>query len=176
MELRILETVGKIAGIAGLSLGTFLLLFREVIRRNIFPKLTPDKAYSLIQQFMYLTFSIAALGLFAWVYVSTTSAARPISGGIDAEKPSSPKKLTLSGTVTDAKTNNPIGQAEIAVVGAGVPAVSDDNGNFHLDLDGIIPANPTPVHMRVSKHGYRTLDWQVTPPAKEIIVPLTPSQ
>jgi len=59
----ILETVGKVAGIGGLALGVFLLLFREVIRKQIFPKMSRQHSYSLIRQFMYLTFSVAALVL-----------------------------------------------------------------------------------------------------------------
>ena len=70
MDAKLLETVGRIAGIGGLALGVFLLLFRDVIRKNIFPTLSDQNAYRLIRQFMYLTFGIAVLGIVAWVYVS----------------------------------------------------------------------------------------------------------
>src|SRR5947207_1809572 len=75
MEEHLLQAVGKIAGIGGLSIGVFLLLFREVIRKNIFPTLSDDHAYRLIRQFMYLTFGIAVCGIAAWTYVSAASAA-----------------------------------------------------------------------------------------------------
>ena len=71
MERALLETLGRIAGIGGLALGVFLLLFREVIRKNVFPKLSDEYAYRLIRQFMYLTFGIAILGILAWAYVAT---------------------------------------------------------------------------------------------------------
>lgn len=37
MPGQILETTGKIAGIGGLAIGVFVILFREFIRKNIFP-------------------------------------------------------------------------------------------------------------------------------------------
>jgi Ricin-type beta-trefoil lectin domain len=79
MDNLILETLGKIAGIAGIgvaALGVFLQLFRDVIRKQIFPKLPPGDAYRLIRQFLYLTFSIAALGLAAWVVVEIIDGSR----------------------------------------------------------------------------------------------------
>ena len=45
---EVLQVVGKAAGIGGLALGVFLLIFRDIIRRNIFPKLSPTHAYRLI--------------------------------------------------------------------------------------------------------------------------------
>ena len=70
MEIQLLQAVGKIAGIGGLALGVFVLLFDEVIRKNIFPMLSDDHASGLIRQFMYLTFGIAVFGIGAWTYVS----------------------------------------------------------------------------------------------------------
>ena len=40
MDANLLQTLGQIAGIGGLSVGVALLVFRDVIRKNIFPKLT----------------------------------------------------------------------------------------------------------------------------------------
>jgi hypothetical protein len=70
MEIQLLQAVGKIAGIGGLALGVFVLLFEEVIRKNIFPMLSDDHASGLIRQFMYLTFGVAVVGIAAWTYVS----------------------------------------------------------------------------------------------------------
>ena len=74
MEEHVLQAVGKVAGIGGIALGVFMLLFREVIRKNIFPTLSDDEAYRLIRQFMYLTFGIALVGIAAWTYISMASA------------------------------------------------------------------------------------------------------
>lgn len=70
---QLLLKVGQIAGIGGISLGILLLLFRDVIRKNIFPMLGQAQAYHLIKLVVILTFSISALGLGAWVYVQTRS-------------------------------------------------------------------------------------------------------
>ncbi len=70
MEAHVLQAVGKVAGIGGIALGVFLLLFRDVIRKNIFPTLSDEHAYGLIKQFMYLTFGIAVIGIAAWTYIS----------------------------------------------------------------------------------------------------------
>lgn len=73
MEIQLLQAVGKIAGIGGLALGVFVLLFDEVIRKNIFPMLSDDHASGLIRQFMYLTFGIAVVGIAAWTFVAVKS-------------------------------------------------------------------------------------------------------
>ena len=50
--VHVLEVVGKVAGLGGISLGVVLLIFREAIRKNIFPTLPADHAYRLIRQLM----------------------------------------------------------------------------------------------------------------------------
>ena len=70
-EYSILEKVGQIAGIGGLSLGFFLLIFKEVIRKNIFPSLNRQQAYSIIKLIIVLTFVVAIVGIAAWVWSET---------------------------------------------------------------------------------------------------------
>lgn len=65
----VLEVTGKVAGLGGLSLGVLLLIFRDVIRRNIFPNLAQVQAYRIIRLVVVLTFAIASLGIAASVYV-----------------------------------------------------------------------------------------------------------
>jgi nitrate reductase gamma subunit len=83
MEHTILETVGKIAGLGGLALGVFLLLFRDVIRKKIFPNLTRSQAFRLLMLVLVLVWSVALAGIAAWVYV-TVSNSGP-SGPTDLE-------------------------------------------------------------------------------------------
>ena len=73
MEHTILETVGKIAGLGGLALGVFLLLFRDVIRKNIFPNLTRSQAFRLLMLVLVLVWSVALAGIAAWVYVTVSN-------------------------------------------------------------------------------------------------------
>jgi hypothetical protein len=80
MEAELLKTVGQIAGIGGLALGVFLLLFRDIIRKQIFPQLAKRDAYRLLQLIAILVFLIAAIGLA--VYVCTCSRNRPAFSSI----------------------------------------------------------------------------------------------
>jgi hypothetical protein len=66
MEPQLLKMLGQIAGIGGIALGVFLLLFRDVIRRKISPKLTQNQGYRVILVFMILTWSIAIVGVAAY--------------------------------------------------------------------------------------------------------------
>jgi hypothetical protein len=64
METMLLKTVGQVAGIGGLGLGVFLLLFRDVIRKNIFPKFRDEQlAYRLLRLVVILVWSVAIVGL-----------------------------------------------------------------------------------------------------------------
>lgn len=72
MNIEILKTMGAVAGIGGLALGVFFLLFRDVIRKNIFPKMGKTQGYRLIRLFMILVFSIAVVGIGAYVVISLT--------------------------------------------------------------------------------------------------------
>lgn len=76
MEALILKEVGQIAGIGGLALGVFLLLFREVIRKNIFPKLPAREAYRLLRLITGAVWSVTIIGILAWVYDGSVSAAK----------------------------------------------------------------------------------------------------
>jgi uncharacterized membrane protein SpoIIM required for sporulation len=66
--VELLEKMGSIAGIGGLSIGVFLLLFREIIRKQVFPRLTKQQAYRVIGLVSVLVWSIAVIGIFAWTF------------------------------------------------------------------------------------------------------------
>jgi hypothetical protein len=70
MDVEALKIVGQVAGIGGLALGVFLLLFREIIRKNIFPRLPPPEAYRLLRLITIAVWSVAIVGIGAWVYTS----------------------------------------------------------------------------------------------------------
>ena len=72
MDTNILKIAGEIAGIGGLGLGVALLVFKDIIRKNIFPMLTREDAYSLLRLIAILSWSIAMLGVIAWVYTTRT--------------------------------------------------------------------------------------------------------
>jgi hypothetical protein len=72
MDADVLKIVGQVAGIGGLALGVFLLLFRDIIRKNIFPKLPP--ADRLLRLITVAVWSVAIVGIAAWVYTSQSHA------------------------------------------------------------------------------------------------------
>ncbi len=73
METDLLHTVGQIAGIGGLALGVLLLVFRQIIARNIFPTLKKDDAYRLLRLISVLVFVVALAGIGAWVWTETVA-------------------------------------------------------------------------------------------------------
>jgi hypothetical protein len=70
VDTRILQVVGEIAGIGGLALGVLLIVFRDIIRKNVFPTLSKAHAYSLLRLIAILAWSVAILGLLAWTYLA----------------------------------------------------------------------------------------------------------
>lgn len=70
---EILKTAGQIAGIGGLSLAVLLILFREIIRKAIFPQLPKKDAYKLLRMIILLTFIITVIGMGGWFYVDRAS-------------------------------------------------------------------------------------------------------
>jgi tetratricopeptide (TPR) repeat protein len=78
MDMELLKIVGQVAGIGGIALGVLLLVFRDVVRKKIFPMLTKEQAYKLLRSALLLTCLIALAGIGAWVWVSTH-----IDGGVN---------------------------------------------------------------------------------------------
>jgi hypothetical protein len=70
MDADVLKIVGQVAGIGGLALGVFLLLFRDIIRKNIFPKLPSAEAYRLLRLIIGAVWSVAIVGIAAWIYTN----------------------------------------------------------------------------------------------------------
>lgn len=69
MDINIFKTLGQIAAPAGLAIGVFLYLARDIIAKNIFPVLTKEKAYRVILSLALMAWSIALVGIVAWAYV-----------------------------------------------------------------------------------------------------------
>ena len=68
-----LKIVGQVAGIGGLALGVLMLIFRDVIRKNIFPTLSKEHAYRVLRLIVFLVWSVALVGIGAWVLTSKTA-------------------------------------------------------------------------------------------------------
>ncbi len=76
MDTEVLKGLGQVAGIGGIALGVFMLLFRDLIRRifvNIFPQLTKQQTSEIIKLAMILIWSLALVGIMAWFGVGIRS-------------------------------------------------------------------------------------------------------
>ena len=68
MDVELLKNLGEALGIGGVALGIFFLLYREVIRKKIFPTLKKDDAYRLLRLITVLIWSVAVIGIAAWIW------------------------------------------------------------------------------------------------------------
>ena len=80
MDIELLKTVGQIAGIGGLALGVFLFLFRDLIRKAIFPTLKKEDAYKLLRLVAVLVWSATLTGIGAWVWIEMRTEETPPQG------------------------------------------------------------------------------------------------
>jgi hypothetical protein len=79
MDTELLKTLGQVLGIGGVALGVFFLLFREVIRKSIFPTLKKDDAYRLLRLISVLIWSVAVIGIVAWIWGDRKAATSSIT-------------------------------------------------------------------------------------------------
>jgi hypothetical protein len=70
----------KIAGLAGIGFGVFLLLFQGVLKKQFLPQagLTSAQAFAVILSLMILTYGIAAIGVVAWLVSRSTKPQTPM--------------------------------------------------------------------------------------------------
>jgi len=93
MDAQILKVAGQVAGIGGIALAVVLAIFREVIRKNLFPQLSKDQGFRLMRLIVALTFSIGVIGIAAWVGVQFA----PSKAGSAATAPAAVSQTIDSG-------------------------------------------------------------------------------
>jgi len=96
MDAGLLKTLGEILGIGGVALGVFFLLFREIIRKSIFPTLKKDDAYRLLRLISILIWSVAVIGVAAWFWGDR----KAVAGSVSTTGPQSP---VVQGTTGDVR-------------------------------------------------------------------------
>jgi hypothetical protein len=86
------------------------------------------------------------------------------------DKPRVEIQLTsISGIVVDRDTNRGIGQAAITLIGRAEQYVTEDSGNFRIDL----PSGPAKrLRLHVTKGGFQPLDMSVEPPVENLYLQL----
>jgi hypothetical protein len=100
MDLQLLKTVGQVAGIGGLAIGATLLIFRDIIRKNIFPKLASKQAFILLRLIVIASWTIGLFGIGAWSYVQVSKSAKIQGTQQSTSGPGSPAISGVQGGVT----------------------------------------------------------------------------
>jgi hypothetical protein len=167
MDGELFRIAGGVAGLAGLAIGLILLLYREIVRKSIFPTLTKRDAYRLLRNMALLSWSVAMVGIFSWTWTASASRKSGTDLTTDAVKNSEP--LVIAGTVVDQADNSGVGQATIAIEGETLGTTSDDSGNFRI----LLPAShPDHARLSIARNGYLTIDQSVIVPAHDFVVQL----
>jgi hypothetical protein len=133
LESRLLNSLGKIAGLAGIFLGIFLLLFQGVLQKQFLPQagLGATQAFAVILSLMILTFGIAGIGVLAWLISRNIRPERPIPGsslGLLAALIGVVIALVLGSAVFLGQPTNP-DPAPAALVDRNGPANTRGTGN-----------------------------------------------
>jgi hypothetical protein len=119
LQGKLLSSLGKIAGVAGLALGVFLLLVQDILQEGILqraPNLDAAQTFAVILSILILTFGIAGVGVIAWL----------ISRGLGPRTPVSSAAVTILAALF------------ALVLGAAMYAARQPNS----DLSAQINANP----------------------------------
>lgn len=69
MDLSSLEALGKVAGVAGIAIGAFLYVARDLIAKNIFPTLTKAHSTRVILALAFMAWTVALAGIGSWTYI-----------------------------------------------------------------------------------------------------------
>lgn len=77
MDAELLKTVGQVAGIGGVALGVFLLLFRDLLKKIAAPGMTKEQWFRVVVIVMILVWSVALAGVGAWLWASHWSNQSP---------------------------------------------------------------------------------------------------
>ena len=75
----------------------------------------------------------------------------------------------IAGIVVDRDTNEGVGQARISIAGRTEDYVTEDTGNFRIDLGG---SDPKRVRLHITKNGFQPFDTSVQPPAENLVLQL----
>lgn len=83
MDLQTIETLGKIAAPAGIAIGAFLYIGRDIIAKRIFPQLTREHAFKLIRAIALMAWTIALAGIAAWTFIASRPRELPPDNSIE---------------------------------------------------------------------------------------------
>lgn len=156
MDYSVFRIVGAVAGIGGIALASVVYIFREVIRKEIFPQLTKEQAYTLLNRIIVLIFIIGVSGIAAYIIVNWQSSHSANTDNTRSEPTPTPTLLTseLSGTVLD-QNERPIQGAKVTLDDIpGMPPVETSSDGI-FSISNIPRKYSEAVRIRVVKEGYQ---------------------
>jgi len=71
MDLDLLKTFGQIAAPAGIAIGIFLYVARDVIAKHLFRTLARGRAYYVVVVLAFVAWTVALAGIASLTYVIT---------------------------------------------------------------------------------------------------------
>jgi hypothetical protein len=69
IDLDGIKYFAEVAAPAGLAIGVFLYIGKDILARNIFPMLNRSQAYRVILSIAFMAWSLAIVAIVAWAYV-----------------------------------------------------------------------------------------------------------
>jgi hypothetical protein len=87
--------------------------------------------------------------------------------GLEKSVPAGAK--TIAGIVVDENSHQGVGQATVTIDGRTEGYVTEDSGNFRIDIRGDAPKR---LRLHVSKSGFRPFDTSVEPPVENLVLQL----
>jgi hypothetical protein len=156
VDYEFFKIAGAVAGIGGLALAAVVYIFREVIRREIFPQLTKEQAYKLLNRIIVLIFVIGVLGIIAYLVVNWQNGNRNTTNQshVGQTPTLTPVTVELSGTVLD-QSEKPLQGAKVTI--DEMPGLKP----VETSSDGVFTFTYVPrkygeaVRIRVVKEGYQ---------------------
>jgi hypothetical protein len=80
VSVSILTSLGQIAGLGGIALGTVMLLYRDVLRRRLLTRLSANHSFQILMLIIVLAWGIGVVGIAGWLAAPTsTGPARSVS-------------------------------------------------------------------------------------------------
>lgn len=79
------------------------------------------------------------------------------------------ERKIISGVVVDQDTNRGVGEALVTIDGRTEQCVTENSGNFRIDL---APDSPARLRLRVSRSGFQPIDTSVEAPVGNLVLPL----
>jgi len=71
LDLDLLKTIGQVAAPAGIAIGAFLFIARDLVAKNIFPTLPKKHVSNVIIALVFMAGTVALAGIVSWTYVET---------------------------------------------------------------------------------------------------------